>query len=401
MGLLGVGALEVLADRIPYADKKSEPSIILALMNNEPPSDTTTLPALISPFNYLLDKCWAIDPTERPSAEHCLQILNTEASSPPGIIDAERLFFASNPPKPSQYLDSVPANPPTYPIYRNTESTRSSQQAHPGPSNQHVHFSDFFAAEFDTWLKSHGIPPQSLLFCGKLVAIHRLFLWVGVLGGWRVVTEKKLWPAVGAKLQFLDVTDLSLFPAPEVADQLLKFYEKVLANFETHWNNLFRACDPSAMFPLPRHLRYLRPEIERFAYDMLRVLLPQPPHVEAENSQPSGSRLISSNFKDPKREGEDLTLKGIQHNLDIRLGKVEVGRERPVPVFPRPETLQQPVNAVESSNALPSSATFRSPPKITSRKRNLETYATVPEDDSNRSNQWKRARINYHEPADA
>ncbi|KAG9041675.1 hypothetical protein FS837_011895 [Tulasnella sp. UAMH 9824] len=89
------------------------------------------------------------------------------------------------------------------------------------------------------------------------------------------VTEKKLWPAVGAKILFLDVTNQSLYPVPAVADQLFKYYEDILAKFEIHWSTLFRACDPNVTFPLPPHLRYLRPEIERFVYDLLPVLLHQ------------------------------------------------------------------------------------------------------------------------------
>ncbi|KAG8924168.1 hypothetical protein FRC01_011860 [Tulasnella sp. 417] len=556
-GTLRYYSPEVLADRIPYAEKKSEHSIILALMNNEPPSDTATLPIPISALKDLINKCWTIDPNQRPSAEDCLKILNTEASSvsmtlsgaittqlvnppqtpssnppyphsavatsqpttqlpqpssillpvpsrstiqsihgawrdeeterlknlveqsksrtpngeidwdwtveqfgetrkrhqilikatslalkptsthpsrlrkrlsmqntqeqttissalaslaqasvapdavredhhlpqggsgnqsrgsdpsarlgqPAGFASSEGHFYAPNPPTPSASVSSTatlrphdqhgqqsnlarqhyidlgsasntlqnpkyfssnqgdPANNPTRPL---NESAQNSQQARSVPSSQHVHFSEFFTAEFHSWLKPRGAPPQPLRFCGKDVALHRLFLWVGVLGGWRIVTDKKLWPAVGAKIQFLDITNQSLFPEPELADQLLKYYEKVLANFEIHWNNLFRACDPNATFPLPSHLRYLRPEIERFAYDLLPVLLQQPRSLEVENFQLSVNGRVSTNTGAPEPKGEDLLrcpgndiiLKGTQDSRNLRTDIVEVRKER-------------------------------------------------------------------------
>lgn len=262
--------VEVLTDRIPYAEKKSEHSIIIALMNHEPPNDTTTLPIPVSALKELLSGCWTIDPDKRPSAERCLRILNSETCSPPVTVAAESV---PNPPKNLQYISFNRANLPDHSSRPVDESTPSSQSASPGPSSQHVHYSDFFAAEFHAWRKSRDILPYPLYFCGKEVALHRLFLWVGVLGGGCVVTEKKLWPAIGAKILFLDVTNQSLYPVPAVADQLFKYYEDTLAKFELHWNNLFRACDPNVTFPLPPHLRYLRPEIERFAYDLLPVIL--------------------------------------------------------------------------------------------------------------------------------
>ncbi|KAG8917458.1 hypothetical protein FRC01_002441, partial [Tulasnella sp. 417] len=277
--------LEVLADRIPYAEKKSEHSIILALMNNEPPSDTTTLPIPISALKGLLNKCWAIDPSERPSAEDCLQILNTEASSASVTID---LGSASSTLKDPQRFSSNQANPVNNSTRPLGESAQNSQQAHSVRSSQHV-------------------------------------------------TEKKLWPAVGAKIQFLDVTNQSLFPEPEVADQLFKYYKKALANFEIHWNDLFRACDPSATFPLPSHLRYLRPEIERFAYNLLPVLLQQPGPLKVEDSQPSVNSRVSTNpgAPEPKNEdlmrypsNEDIILEGTQNSRNLGVDIIEIREER-------------------------------------------------------------------------
>ncbi|KAG8970623.1 hypothetical protein FRC05_000559 [Tulasnella sp. 425] len=74
-------ALEVLADMIPYAEKKSEHSIILALMNNEPPSDTISLPIPVPAVKHLLARCWTVQPNERPSVDHCLSIIAAELSA--------------------------------------------------------------------------------------------------------------------------------------------------------------------------------------------------------------------------------------------------------------------------------------------------------------------------------
>ncbi|KAG8912031.1 hypothetical protein FRC00_005379, partial [Tulasnella sp. 408] len=72
---------EVLAEKIPYAEKKSEHSIIAALMNNEPPIDLQTL-ALSSPdVRDLLASCWTIQPQERPSARRCLDAIAAELSA--------------------------------------------------------------------------------------------------------------------------------------------------------------------------------------------------------------------------------------------------------------------------------------------------------------------------------
>ncbi|KAG8962704.1 hypothetical protein FRC05_005160 [Tulasnella sp. 425] len=72
--------MEVLADRIPYAEK-SQRSIIVALMKNERPSDANNLPIPIQALKDLLANFWAIEPKERPSAGHCLRVLATESSA--------------------------------------------------------------------------------------------------------------------------------------------------------------------------------------------------------------------------------------------------------------------------------------------------------------------------------
>lgn len=79
------------------------------------------------------------------------------------------------------------------------------------------------------------------------------------------VFEKKLWPIIGAKVGLSDLNGPVPYSEPEVADQLSKVYHKVLADFEVHWRDSLKPCDPSAIFPLPPQLQYLHPEIERLA----------------------------------------------------------------------------------------------------------------------------------------
>lgn len=54
-------------------------------------------------------------------------------------------------------------------------------------------------------------------------------------------------------------------PGPQVAEQLFKFYEKFLSEFEAHWQLSLKPCDPNSCFPLPRQLQHLHPVIETFA----------------------------------------------------------------------------------------------------------------------------------------
>ncbi|KAG9026774.1 hypothetical protein FS837_004512 [Tulasnella sp. UAMH 9824] len=87
--------LEVLADRIPYAERKAEHQVIYALVNEELPAELGSLPIPIASLKPLLGKCWALQPSERPSSSYCLRILSSEvyALSTPvqieGIPDQE------------------------------------------------------------------------------------------------------------------------------------------------------------------------------------------------------------------------------------------------------------------------------------------------------------------------
>lgn len=58
-----------------YAERSSEFSVIIALMNKELPSEVETLPIPVPVVKQLLAACWHPQPEQRPSAEYCLHII--------------------------------------------------------------------------------------------------------------------------------------------------------------------------------------------------------------------------------------------------------------------------------------------------------------------------------------
>lgn len=75
---------------MPYADKRSEHSIILALMDGEPPSDTENLPFPVPDLKTLLARCWTIQPLERPSVVDCLRNIESALLTPLLTMDTDR-----------------------------------------------------------------------------------------------------------------------------------------------------------------------------------------------------------------------------------------------------------------------------------------------------------------------
>lgn len=73
----------MLAERIPYAEKKADHLVMLALVNEELPAEIGSLRIPIPNLKLLLAKCWAIQPSERPPASYCLNILNSEVHASP------------------------------------------------------------------------------------------------------------------------------------------------------------------------------------------------------------------------------------------------------------------------------------------------------------------------------
>lgn len=98
-----------------------------------------------------------------------------------------------------------------------------------------------------------------------------------------------------AKIRFAEYGEPDPYPKPQVAKQLSDFYLTVLADFEELWHDSFKRHDPTATFPLPSPLRFLRPNIERLAH-----LEPPSP---LENNGGSGSGA----FPTPNRSGRVAT----------------------------------------------------------------------------------------------
>ncbi|KAG9035205.1 hypothetical protein FS837_001999, partial [Tulasnella sp. UAMH 9824] len=86
-----------MTERMAYAEKRTEFSIILALMSNELPINVEPLQIPAPAVKQLLPKCWAKVPEERPSAEDCLRILDAELSTLPVNVDASPLTSSSAP----------------------------------------------------------------------------------------------------------------------------------------------------------------------------------------------------------------------------------------------------------------------------------------------------------------
>ncbi|KAG8898165.1 hypothetical protein FRC00_003199 [Tulasnella sp. 408] len=119
------------------------------------------------------------------------------------------------------------------------------------------------------WLEQRRLTPDPPSVGGKKIELPELFLLVGALGGWRAVSEKILWQVVGAKIGFLSFDGPMPLSKPEVAEQLAKVYENILADFEVHWHVSLRPYDASSIFPLPPHLQHLRPYIVRLAAQLV------------------------------------------------------------------------------------------------------------------------------------
>ncbi|KAG8917642.1 hypothetical protein FRC01_002315 [Tulasnella sp. 417] len=151
------------------------------------------------------------------------------------------------------------------------------QNPQPGQPGRPMQFHEFFTKAFNGWLYQCQLTPYFPRVDGKEVELHKLFLVVGALGGYRAVFEQKLWPIVGAKIGFPYFSGPLPYSKPEVAEQLSKIYQKILADFEVHWHNSLRVSDPNSTFPLPPQLQYLHPQIDRLVTGQFQLQqLPQP-----------------------------------------------------------------------------------------------------------------------------
>ncbi|KAG8911547.1 hypothetical protein FRC01_005650, partial [Tulasnella sp. 417] len=70
--------LEVLTDKIPFADLPTEPRLLLALLLGRSPSVTDLSPSSPLPeLTVLLRDCWSHQPMERPTALYCLRVMDS------------------------------------------------------------------------------------------------------------------------------------------------------------------------------------------------------------------------------------------------------------------------------------------------------------------------------------
>ncbi|KAG8911732.1 hypothetical protein FRC00_005925 [Tulasnella sp. 408] len=104
--------LEVLTDTIPYAEKKPEHLVVLALVNDELPADVESLSILHPDLKVLLARCWAIQPSERPSASFCLSVLNSELSTSPTPDHVEGVVV--DPPSAATEVSALPSAAESY-----------------------------------------------------------------------------------------------------------------------------------------------------------------------------------------------------------------------------------------------------------------------------------------------
>ncbi|KAG8923229.1 hypothetical protein FRC00_006479, partial [Tulasnella sp. 408] len=75
----------ILTGLIPYANLKSEPALILALMQEHPPAGNELLGIPVPEIRELLTRCWTYEPEKRPSVGDCYHVvekttLSTEAA---------------------------------------------------------------------------------------------------------------------------------------------------------------------------------------------------------------------------------------------------------------------------------------------------------------------------------
>ncbi|KAG8920646.1 hypothetical protein FRC01_000659 [Tulasnella sp. 417] len=169
------------------------------------------------------------------------------------------------------------------------------QSPQPGQPGGRGPLRDFFAKEFNDWLAQRQVTLDTLCVGGREVELDKLFIMVGALGGCRAVSEKNLWPVVGAQIGFPDFNVPVPCSKPEVAYQLSKIYQNILADFEVYWDDLLRPGDPNSTFPLPPQLQYLHPGINRLATARLPLQQPQQPQRQLGAGPPPdspGSNLL-------------------------------------------------------------------------------------------------------------
>ncbi|KAG8911064.1 hypothetical protein FRC01_005946, partial [Tulasnella sp. 417] len=260
-----------MTDKVPFARIQLEPQLILALGKGQKPFDLANLEHEIPQFCDLLAKCWSLQPDQRPKAVDCLSFVQSVLLSLPLPQQQPPLLQSATPSR-------VPYTQPDPSLQLSLQVNQDNQPGQPG---RPILFPDFFTTAFNNWLAQRELKVDPICVDGKEVKLSSLFFMVGVFGGYKAVNEKKLWPVVGAKIGFPGFNGQPACSKPESADQLSEIYQKILAEFELHWQNSFRPRDPTSIFPLPPDLWYLHPSIKRF----VMMQFPLGPQQQQQHSQ--------------------------------------------------------------------------------------------------------------------
>ncbi|KAG8914778.1 hypothetical protein FRC01_003923 [Tulasnella sp. 417] len=197
------------------------------------------------------------------------------------------------------------------------------------PSRQpdkRMQFHEFFTNAFNGWLAQRQLTLDPPRVEGKVVELHELFLMVGALGGCRAVCEKKLWSIVAAKIGFPYFNGPPPSSKPDVADQVSKFYQEVLADFEVHWHNSLMPSDPNSTFPLPPQLQHLHPAIETLA-------TAQFPSQQLQEQQQCMHPLGATPSQQPDANTRGSTLNRIAEKMP-QTSQAQVQQNQPGVVFP-------------------------------------------------------------------
>lgn len=95
--------MQTLTDEIPFADTKSEPQLIIAIVQGRSPSDTSSLSSYAKELRVLLADCWNRQPNKRPTAVDCLRIVECAIPTP-----EQKTVSTAKSPSPSLSSPFVP-----------------------------------------------------------------------------------------------------------------------------------------------------------------------------------------------------------------------------------------------------------------------------------------------------
>ncbi|KAG8974146.1 kinase-regulated stress-responsive transcription factor skn7 [Tulasnella sp. 425] len=101
--------METLTDEIPFAETKSEPQLIIAIVQGRSPSDASSLSSYAKELKVLLVDCWSRQPSKRPTAVDCLRIVECAIPTPEQKADSIAELPSPSLPPPFVPCTAVPA----------------------------------------------------------------------------------------------------------------------------------------------------------------------------------------------------------------------------------------------------------------------------------------------------